>query len=77
MQLLKLYIIKEFVRFVQENDNKVSFNEAKAFFKGLLPKEKAVIVLKTALNFCMYVEILDYDLRENEISLNSDIEIKV
>jgi len=50
---------------------------AKVFLKGLLPKEKTVIVLKTILNFCMYAEILDYDSRENEISLNPDIEIKV
>ncbi len=77
MQLLKLPIIKEFVKFIQENDNVVSFNEAKAFLKGLLPKEKAATVLNTVLNFCMYAEILDYDSREKEISLNPDIEIKV
>ena len=77
MQLLKLPIVKELVKFIQENDNVVSFNEAKAFLKGLLPKESATTVLNTVLNFCMYAEILDYDSRENEISLNPDIEIKV
>ncbi len=77
MQLLKLPVVKEFVKFIKENDNEVNFNEAKAFLKGLLPKEKTAIVLKTVLNFCMYAEILDYDSRENEISLNPDIEIKI
>ena len=75
--MLKLPIVKEFVRFIQDKDNVVSFGEAKAFFKGLLPKEKALTVLRTILNFCMYAEILDYDSRENKISLNQDIEIKV
>ncbi len=77
MQLLKLPVVKEFVKFIKENDNEVNFNEAKAFLKRLLPKEKTAIVLKTVLNFCMYAEILDYDSRENEISLNAYIEIKV
>ena len=77
IQLLKLPIVKEFLKFVQENNGEVSFNEAKAFLKGLLPKERSVIVLKTTLNFCLYAEILDYDSRENEISLNPDIELKV
>ncbi len=77
IQLLKLPIIKEFVKFIKNNENVISFNEAKAFLKGLLPKEKALTVIKTILNFCMYAEILDYDSRENEISLNPDIEIKV
>jgi len=77
-QLLKLPIIREFVRFIQGNDSDVvSFNEAKAFLRGLLPKEKTATLLKTILNFCMYAEILDYDSRENEISLNQDIEIKI
>ncbi len=76
-QLLKLPIIREFVRFIQGNDNVVSFSEARAFLKGLLPKEKSLTILKTILNFCMYAEILDYDSRENEISLNQDIEIRL
>jgi len=54
-----------------------SFNEAKAFLKGFLPKEKTATLLKTLLNFCMYAEILDYNSREDEISLNQDIEIKI
>ena len=76
-QLLKLPIIREFVRFIQGNDNVVSFSGARAFLKGLLPKEKSLTILKTILNFCMYAEILDYDSRENEISLNQDIEIRL
>ena len=77
IQLLKLPVVKEFVRFLARSDDAVRSYEARDFLKKLIPKERPAVVLKTLLNFCMYSEILDYDSREDEISLNRDIEIRV
>ncbi len=76
-RLLRLPLVKEFVRFIKDNDGDISVDEAKKFIKKKLPKEKPNTVLRPLLSFCMYAEILDYDSRDEEISINPDVDIKV
>ncbi|WP_022669727.1 nitrate/sulfonate/bicarbonate ABC transporter ATP-binding protein [Hippea alviniae] len=76
-ELLKLPIVKIFVKFIKENNGSINSKEAKKFLRKKLPKEKPNSVLKPLLNFCMYAEILDYDSRDDEISINPDIPIKI
>ncbi len=77
VQLLRLPIVKIFVRFIKGKGGDISTDEAKKFLRKKLPKEKPNTVLRPLLNFCMYAEILDYDSRDEEISINPDIQIEV
>ncbi len=75
LQLLRLPLVKMFIDFIKKNNNNVNTDEAKRFIRKKLPKEKSNAVLKSLLHFCMYAEILDYDSRDDEISMNPDISI--
>ncbi len=77
IELLKLPIIKVFVKFLKNNLSKCTSKEIKKHLKQKLPNEKSSRVLKPLLDFCMYAEIVDYDSRDDIITINPDIDIKI
>ncbi len=77
IQLLKLPLVKEFVRFVRSSGGSVDSEEAREFLSRKLPNERPSDLLKPLLDFCLYAEILDYDSKDDEISINPDVKIEV
>ncbi len=69
-QILKIPIIKAIVALVQKSEDKViTREECEEFLIEKLPNERAEDLFETIVNFALYSEVLDYDSRDEELSL--------
>ncbi len=69
-QILKIPIIKAVVELVtQSEDMVITREECEEFLADKLPNERPEDLFETIVNFTLYAEVLDYDSRDEELSL--------
>ncbi len=69
-QILKIPLIRAVVELVKKSEDKVlTREECEEFLAEKLPNEKAEDLFETIVNFALYAEVLDYDSRDEELSL--------
>ncbi len=69
-QILKIPLIKAVVELIEKSEDKmITREECEDFLREKLPNERAEELFETIVNFALYAEILDYDSRDEELSL--------
>jgi NitT/TauT family transport system ATP-binding protein len=69
-QILKIPLIKAVVDLVGKSEDKmITREECEEFLMEKLPNERPEDLFETIVNFALYAEILDYDSRDEELSL--------
>ena len=69
-QILKIPIIRSVVDLVnQSEDGVITREECEDFLADKLPNERPEELFETIVNFTLYAELLDYDSRDEELSL--------
>ncbi len=69
-QMLKIPIIKAVVELVNQSEDGVITREVcEEFLADKLPNERPEDLFETIVNFTLYAEVLDYDSRDEELSL--------
>lgn len=69
-QMLKIPIIKAVVELVnQSEDGVITREDCEEFLADKLPNERPEDLFETIVNFTLYAEVLDYDSRDEELSL--------
>ena len=69
-QILKIPIIRSVVDLVnQSEDGVITREECEEFLADKLPNERPEELFETIVNFTLYAELLDYDSRDEELSL--------
>ncbi len=69
-QIMKVPLIEAIVERVKESeDHSITRDECEEFLSEILPNEKVEEVFETIVNFTLYAELLDYDSRDEELSL--------
>ncbi len=69
-QIMKIPLIQAVIERVKESeDHALTREECEEFLAQRLPNEKAEDLFETIVNFTLYAEVLDYDSRDEELSL--------
>ncbi|WP_456400919.1 ABC transporter ATP-binding protein [Mesoaciditoga sp.] len=69
-QILKIPLIKAVIDLVKNSeDNVITREECEDFLVEKLPNERSDELFETIVNFALYAEVLDYDSRDEELSL--------
>jgi NitT/TauT family transport system ATP-binding protein len=70
-QILKVPLINAVVNLIKESEDKIiTKSECAEFLQEKLPNEHSEELFETIVNFTLYAEILDYDSRDEELSLS-------
>jgi len=71
-QILKIPLIKSVIKLIKESENNtITREKCKEFLSEKLLNEKSDELFEAIVNFTLYAEILDYNSRDEELSLIS------